>query len=136
MENHIMWLILFFITIGYALIGVFIYSQKRLREKVNMKEVWKLFCIVTALRVFDVLSTIYFTNKIGIEYEGNIIAQAFMLQFGNVFGIILISLLTIPMLFFWFILLNYVLKKKIWWGLFKALMITVSVIVPLINLSV
>jgi hypothetical protein len=102
-----------------------------------MKEVWKLFCIVTILRVFDVLSTIYFTNKIGIEYEGNIIAQAFMLQFGNVIGIILISLLTIPMLFFWFILLNYILKEhKIGWSLFKALMITVSVIVPLINLSV
>jgi hypothetical protein len=134
MENYTVWLIYFFTLIGYALIGVFIYSQKRLREKVNLKEVWQLFWIIIILRAFDVLSTIYFTNKIGIEYEGNLIARAFMFQFGNVIGILLISLLIIPIMFFWFVLLNYIFKdNKMGWKFFRALMITVSVIVPLIN---
>jgi hypothetical protein len=139
MENINIWMIYFITLIGYSLAGVYIYWKKRLRAKVNMKEIWQLFGIVTLFRVFDVLSTIYFTNKLGIEYEGNLIARAFMMQYGIIPGILTISLLTIPLMFFWFVLMNYIFgqtKKGIGWKIFKVLIIMISAIVPIINLSV
>lgn len=139
MENINILMIYFVTLIGYSSIGVYIYWKKRLRAKVNMKDVWQLFGIVTLFRVFDVLSTIYFTNKLGIEYEGNLIARAFMMQYGILPGIITVFLFTLPLTFFWFILMNYIFgqtKNGIGWKIFKVLLITISAIVPIINLSV
>ena len=126
-------LILFSLTIG----GIFIYSQKKLKKRVNMKEVMYLFWIEFILKIFDVLSTIYFTHKIGVEYEGNILAKFFMLQLGIIPGIILFFIISLPLLFFWFVLMNFIFDKgkRIGWIIFKALIITIGVIVPLINFS-
>jgi hypothetical protein len=136
MENNIIWLIYFFTLAAYSLVGVFIYTKKRLREKVNLKEVWQLFWIVLILKIFDILSTIYFTKKLGIEYEGNLIAKDFMTYLGIVPGILLISLLSIPIMFYWFVLINYIFKNGKGWKFFKMLILAISIIVPLINLSV
>jgi len=136
MEDYIVWLIYFITFIGLSSVGIYIYAKERLREKVNLDEVFQLFWIVIILRIFDVLSTVYFTNKIGIETEGNLIARAFMLQFGIGPGIILMFMLSIPLMFFWFILINYLFKNRFGWKLFRALIITISIIVPLMNLSV
>jgi hypothetical protein len=128
------WIILYILTIITALIGVFIFSQKKLRVRVNLKEVWQLFWIVILLRIFDVISTIYFTNKLGIEYEGNLIAKAFMSQFGIIPGILLIFILSIPMMFFWYVLVNYIFKnQKLGWKTFRIIVIIISVIIPIIN---
>ena len=128
------YLIYFITLIAYSLVGVYIYFNKRLRKKVNLKEVYKLFWIIFLLRIFDVLSTIYFTRKLGIEYEGNLIARAFMEFFGIIPGVLLIFSLTIPLIFFWFILLNYIFKNGIGWRIFKVIMIIISILVPLINI--
>jgi hypothetical protein len=131
--EDITWLIYFISLMGLSLIGIFIYSKKRLREKVNMKEVWQFFWIIFILRIFDVISTIYFTKKIGIEYEGNVLARIFMEHLGIYLGISMIFFLTIPLMFFWFVLLNYILKDKIGWKIFKMLTLTISIIIPIIN---
>lgn len=133
MMEEITWIIYFFSLIGLSCVGMFIYSKKRLREKVNMKDVWQLFWIISIFKVFDVISTIYFTRKLGIEYEGNVLARMFMEYFGIYWGISIIFFLTLPLMLFWFILLNYVFKGHIGWKLFKILIVTISVIVPLIN---
>lgn len=135
MEALYIYFIYFVTLIAYSGVGIYIYSKERLKQQVNMKEVWKLFWIIVVLRVFDVLSTIYFTTKLGTEYEGNLIARAFMDYFGIHGGIALIFLLSIPFMFFWFIMINYIFKNKTGWRIFKVLMITISIIVPLINLS-
>lgn len=134
MVNYI-WFIYFLTLAGYSLVGVYIYSKERLKQKVNMKEVYNFFGIILLLRVFDVLSTIYFTSKLGIEYEGNLLARAFMSYFGIYWGISLIFLLSIPLMFFWFILLNYVFKNGTGWKIFKGIMLFVCVVVPLLNLT-
>jgi hypothetical protein len=131
------WIILYILTIILAVIGIFIYFKKSLKTKVNLKEVWQLFWIILLLRIFDVLSTIYFTNKLGIEYEGNLIARAFMFQFGIIPGILLIFILSLPMMFFWYVLINYIFRnKKIGWKIFRIIIIMISVIIPIINFSV
>lgn len=134
MVDYTIWFVYFLTLIGYSCVGIYIYSKPRLKEKVNMKEVFQLFWIVLILRVFDVLSTIYFTTKLGVEYEGNLIARAFMQFFGIHLGISLIFLLSIPLIFFWFVMLNYIFKNGVGWRTFKVIIITISVVIPLINL--
>jgi hypothetical protein len=141
MENYIIWLISAITLSGLAINGIFVYSQQKLRKQVNMKEVLQLFWIIFILKILDVLSTIYFTHKIGIEYEGNILAKFFMLHLGIVPGIILLFIISLPLMFFWFVLMNFIFnkpgrRKGMGWIIFKALMIAIGVIVPLINLSV
>jgi hypothetical protein len=138
MENYIIWLISG-MTLSCLVGGIFVYSKQKLKKQVNMKEVLRLFWIIFILKILDVLSTIYFTHKIGIEYEGNILAKFFMLQLGIVPGIILLFIISLPLIFFWFILMNFIFNrpgKRIGWVIFKALMIAIGIIVPLINLSV
>ena len=139
MKNYIIWFISAITLGGLAINGIYVYSRQKLRKQVDMKEVLRLFWIMFILKIFDVLSTIYFTHKIGIEYEGNIIAKFFMLQLGIVPGIVLLFIISLPLLFFWFILMNFIFNKPgkgKGWIIFKALMITIGIIVPLINLSV
>jgi hypothetical protein len=139
MENYIIWLISGITLSCLAIWGIFVCSQQKLKKQVNMKEVLRLFWIIFILKIFDVLSTIYFTHKIGVEYEGNILAKFFMLQLGIVPGIILLFIISLPLIFFWFILMNFIFNrpgKRMGWVIFKALMITIGIIVPLINLSV
>ena len=139
MKNYIIWFLSAITLGGLAINGIYVYSRQKLRKQVDMKEVLRLFWIMFILKIFDVLSTIYFTHKIGIEYEGNIIAKFFMLQLGIVPGIVLLFIISLPLLFFWFILMSFIFSKpgrEIGWIIFKALMISIGIIVPLINLSV
>lgn len=130
------WIIYLLTFIACLLVGLYIYINKKLREQVNLKEVWKLLLIVMILRIFDVISTIYFTNKIGIEYEGNLVARTLMTQFGIIPGMIMIYISTIPLMFFWFIIVNYIFKnKKIGWKIFSWIMIAIGIIVPIVNFS-
>ena len=116
--------------------GVYIYYKKDLRKKVNMKQVWNFFILISVLRILDILSTIYFTTKIGIVYEGNLAARTIMTYLGISLGMSTLYLLSLPFTFFWFVLLNYLFSKNFGWRFFQGLMITVSIIVPLINMSV
>lgn len=139
MENliiEVIYLIYFLFLIG-SLIGFYIYSKKKFKEKINFKEVWGLFLIMVLLRAVDVISTIYFTNKIGIEYEGNLIAKTFMTEFGIIPGITIVYISSIPLMLSWFIIVNYIFRnKKIGWKIFKTAIIVIGIIIPIINFSV
>lgn len=102
----------------------------------NFKEVWQLFWIVFVLHIFDILSTIYFVNKIGVEYEGNIIARTVMIWFGTVPGLLLFFIITLPILFFTYVFINYLFKNhKLGWKIYAGIIITISIIVPIYNLT-
>lgn len=137
MENYILMLLILFIYILEFIIGLFIYTNKKLIKKVNLKEVWKLFWIMFVLKIVDILSTIYFINKLDVSFEGNIIARNIMLQLGVIPGMLLFSILSLPIMFFWFILVNYIFKgkNKLGWKIFKAIIISITIIVILINIS-
>jgi len=127
--------IAYIITFICFVLGIYIYFKKDLRKKVNMKQVWNFFILISVLRILDVLSTIYFAKKIGVAYEGNLAARLMMSHFGITLGMSTIYLISLPYIFFWFILLNYLFGKNFGWRFFQGLMITVSIIVPLINMS-
>jgi hypothetical protein len=120
----------------FTALGIYIYCSKHLKERVNMKEVWQLFGIIFFLKIFDILSTLYFISILGIEAEGNLLAKIFMYKLGINAGLLLIFLFSLPNLFFMFILTNYVFRNTLAWQTFKMTIITVNVLVPLINLSI
>ena len=129
----------FFFIISYIvaficfILGVYIYYRKDLRKKVNMKQVWNFFILISVLRILDILSTIYFTTKMGVEYEGNLIARLMMSYLGITFGMSTLYLLSLPFTFFWFVSLNYLLSKNFGWRFFQILMVATSIIVPIYN---
>jgi tetrahydromethanopterin S-methyltransferase subunit G len=134
---EIIYALAYLIALTVSIVGVYIYSRKKLRQKVNLKEVWQFFWIMLLLRLFDIISTIYFTNKIGIQYEGNILARDIMFQFGIIPGMLLVYIIQIPLMFFWFVWINYRFKKnKKYWRYFKIIMVAISVIIPSYNFSV
>lgn len=137
MENYYILLLLSFIIF---ITGIYVYFKKKLRAEVNLKEVWKLFWTIQILKVFDVLTTIGFTSKLGIEYEINPIARFFMLQFGIITGLIMMSVLLMPFTFFWLVLANYITENNkigtsILWKIYKGIIIGVFIITIIINLS-
>lgn len=138
MEAYFWWSA-YFGLILCSLIGAIIYSRKAYRKNINFTEIWHFFWIISALRVLDVLSTLRFVYKLGIEYEGNLVAKLFMTQFGIVPGIILIYVTSMPLLFFWLVLARFAFngsayKNKIW-KLFKAVLLAISIIIPIVNMS-
>ena len=132
MVNQIWW-IMYSITILVFIFGVYVFFNKKLRKKVNMKQVWSLFILISVLRILDILSTIYFTTKMGVEYEGNLIARLMMSYLGITFGMSTLYLLSLPFTFFWFVLLNYLFSKNFGWRFFQILMVATSIIVPIYN---
>ena len=132
MVNQIWW-IMYSITILVFIFGVYVFFNKKLRKKVNMKQVWNFFILISVLRILDILSTIYFTTKMGVEYEGNLIARLMMSYLGITFGMSTLYLLSLPFTFFWFVSLNYLLSKNFGWRFFQILMVATSIIVPIYN---
>lgn len=136
--NILTWIIFFCMIVGCSFFGIYIYSKPYLREKVNLRQVWELFWIFNFLKIFDILSTVYFTSRLGIEYEGNLLVRELMNVFGIWGGLGVASLLFIPYSFFLFLSINYVSNVSnngIIWKIFKILIITVGIIVPLINIG-
>lgn len=111
--------------------GVYIYYKKK--EKFNRKEVMELFIISCVLKIFDFTSTIYFTNKLGIEYEGNMLARFLMFIFGNYMGLVVSLAIMLPMIFFLFVAINYSLRDEIGWKIFKIIFIIVGILIPIWN---
>lgn len=130
-----LWITYFGAMCLYAVVGIYIYSRRSLRERVNMRQVWSLFWIFNFLKIFDILSTIYFTTRIGIEYEGNLLTRVLMEQFGIFGGLGLVTIFFIPFSFFFFLTFNYIFKNGKGWKVFKMIIITVSILVPLINVG-
>jgi hypothetical protein len=131
----IFFIICFTILAILSSVGAVMYFKKDLRKKVDLKEVWRFFWVMVVLKTCDVLSTIYFTNKIGIEYEGNLLAKSFMLKFGILWGLFLITIIMLVFVFFWTVFMNYVFKKTKKWKIFKATLIVSNIIVVIINMT-
>jgi hypothetical protein len=86
------------------------------------------------LKIIDVISTIYFTTRIGVQFEANPVARETMLLFGIVPGMILLFILLLPLMFFWFVMVNFMFNKHKWgWNIFKVIMIIIAIIIPINN---
>jgi len=118
-------------VMSLTIYGIFIYVKKK--EQFNMREVMELFIIFCLLKIFDFTSTIYFTNKLGIEYEANILARFLMHMFGNYIGLIVALAIITPMVFFLFVTINCLSKDGISWKIFKIIIILMSIFVPIYN---
>lgn len=129
------WILFFVLSASYSLFGIYIYSRPYLRERVNFKQVWGLFGIFCFLKIFDILSTAYFTSKLGISYEGNMFVREFMNIFGIWGGLAVSTIIFIPYAFFLFLSVNYVAKNGRGWKIFKMIIITIGVLVPIVNLG-
>jgi hypothetical protein len=123
--------IYFIIFILYAIFGAYIYTYKK--ERIEIKEVMNLFWINLILKIFDVLSTVFFTTRLGIDYEGNLIARVFMYMFGIWGGLIVSLAFLVPLTFFLFVAVNF-FTKGIGWKIFKIIIILMGFFVPIINL--
>jgi hypothetical protein len=141
MDGWLYWFFVYYSSFIITVFGIYIYSQKELRQKINQKDVWNLFYVMTILRFCDVLSTISFTSKLGIQYEGNVVARLLMTQFGIVSGMLLMFLIFLPLMFFWISSVNFIFdrpeqpSRRFGWKLFKVIIITLNIIVIFINLS-
>ena len=130
-------IICFTILATLSSVGAVIYFKKDLKKKLDLKEIWTFFWIITGLRICDVLSTIYFTSKIGIEFEGNLLAKFFMQKFGIVSGLCYISIITLVFVFFWIVFMSYAFKDEVGmkkWKIFKATLIVTHIIVIILNM--
>jgi len=123
----------FAVLIIFSIFGVYIYFKKG--EKFNRQEVLNLFLISCGLRVFDFISTIYFTSKLGIDMEGNILARILMYMFGTYAGLFICSAFLIPLTFFLFVAVNYSTRNGIAWKIFKIIVIITGIMVPIINFA-
>jgi hypothetical protein len=124
--------IYFAIVLLYAIFGAYVYVYRK--EKINIKEVMNLFWISLILRSFDFLSTVFFTTRLGIDYEGNLIARVFMYMFGIWGGLFVSLAFFIPLTFFLFVAVNFS-TKDLGWKIFKITIILIGIFVPIINLS-
>lgn len=135
MSNNFIWILFFVLSVSYSLFGIYIYSRPYLREKANLKQVWGLFGIFCFLKIFDILSTAYFSTRLGVSYEGNIVVRELMNTFGIWGGLAFSTLIFIPYSFFLFLSVNYVAKNGTGWKIFKMIVITIGVLVPIVNLG-
>ena len=131
-----MWIFYLFAIIYLitAITGIYICSNKQLKQDVDFKDVWQFFLLMIVLRLCDVISTIYFASHLTAEAEMNVLAKLFMTDIGIVPGIIMLFLISMPMIYLWLINVNYLLDKK-YWGLFKIILTIVSIIIPIYNMS-
>ena len=121
----------FVIGISCVIYGIYIFIYKR--KKVNMEEVMSLFWINIVLKGFDGLSTIFFTKRLGIEYEGNVLARFFMNNLGITVGVIASVALFILLTFFVFITINLQIKNSRGWKVFRIGIILTGILVPILN---
>lgn len=123
-----------FLYIWVIVIGSIILFVPKLRKKIDLDDIFRLFLLTAFLRIFDVLSTIYFVSKIGIENEFNEVARLSMSNIGIIPGMILVYIIALPVSFFLYVVVYKILDKGLAWKIFKIGAITVSAIVPFWNI--
>jgi hypothetical protein len=120
--------------------GIVILSKKELRDKINYSEVINFFIVFSVLKIFDCLSTAYFSYKIGPGFEANLILKFFMIHLGIWQGIILHYIIVLPMMFLWTVVLNYLPRvyesKTDLWKMSKLIIILAITIVIINNMLV
>lgn len=121
----------FIIGMGCVVYGIYVYIYKK--EKVKMDEVMSLFWINIVLKGFDGFSTFFFAKRLGIEYEGNILARFFMNNFGIINGVIVSTILFIVLTFFIFVAVNSQIKKT-GWKIFRIGIILTGILIPIMNI--
>ena len=129
---NVLYLAYFIIVIIYACFGAYIFTYRK--DKINMKQVMNLFWISLILRAFDLGSTILFTSKLGIDYEGNLIARVLMFMFGIWGGLIISLLILVPVMFFIFVAINSMVKE-FGWKMFYMIVVVIGILVPISNLT-
>lgn len=126
-----LWLEYIAITL-VSIVGVEIYFCER--KKIDANDVWKFFLMMGFVKILDVLSTIRFTSKNGIHTEGNAVARYFMNSLGIYKGIAVFLVVSLPVLFFFSVIVNYYTRGNYLWKLYKILLISIGVIVVFMNL--
>ena len=98
-----------------------------------MNKILKSTIIISIIRIFDVITTYFAIKKFGVEVEANILIR-FQIELLNnlVLGLIVYYLWTTVFLYFTFMLINYLSKKKNKPKLFKIAFWTFVVIFSLI----
>jgi hypothetical protein len=125
----------FTLLLTYSVFGIYVFIKKK--SDINLKEIVNLFMIMFVFRIFDLLSTVFFISKLGIEAEANLIAKNLMNSYGVYYGLFLSSLILFPLTFFLFVAANYSLKNtRLGWAIFKIVVLVVCITVPIINLAV
>ena len=105
-------MILFYILFAIIVIAAGGFCFLKVKSHELTKFILKYYSIMLVLPVFDVCSTILFTSKLGICYEGNLFAREILSRVGNV-GFIILYLYAIAILFsFLFIVLFVLIKSK------------------------
>ena len=140
LNSSIFWIVLYIIASVVVIYGIIIFSKKKMMKKVDYKDVLYFFKIVFILKILDCLSTAYFSYKIGIENEANLMVRIFMTYLGIPLGIFISLMISLPALFFWLIAVNYYFKnivvKPNLWKIFKIIIIIIISTIIILNMSV
>lgn len=126
----------------YCIFAAIIFmSFKYYRKRINFPEVINVFIITSFLRIFDILTTINFAYKSGIDYEFNTFSRTLMEHIGIIPGMTLTYILILPVWFCMLIIINLFTtiyqdeKENFPWELSKFIIFSIAIIVPLHNLK-
>ena len=118
-----------------SLLAIYILVHKR--KKLNFKKIWKFIIIIYFLKIFDILSTLFFVGKLGIEAEGNSIARFFMNYFGVIPGLVFHTIFIFPFIFLLscaIMNMTQELEKEWIWKVFSWIFIFFAIVIPIYNL--
>jgi len=115
-----------------GLVGGF-YTLYYRKNRLDFKKIWIFILIMLLLSPLDILTTFFFVRDLGIDAEGNAIAEIFMHNFGVVWGLVLIRILLVGWMFLFSCWVYSNKDKRVWKGFFWA-MIIASLLIPVWNL--
>lgn len=72
----------FLLFYGFFIISG-IWSYLKIRKTKHVQELYKVFQLIIFLPFLDMISTILFTSKLGIEYEGNEFLRVLFYKIGD-----------------------------------------------------
>jgi len=110
-----------------------IYTLYYRKDRLDFKKIWIFILIMLLLSPLDIITTFFFVRDLGIDAEGNAIAEIFMHNFGVVWGLILMRILSIGWLFLFSCWIYSHRDKRVWVWFFLT-MIIISLLIPVWNL--
>ena len=93
-----MLIIILLIGLIAAITGLIIFIKNK--NEIDLKKIKIFMFFFFLVSIPDVFTTYLFTKKLGIHYEGNLLARTLMYKFGIVWGMFLAKLIAFPIIFF------------------------------------